>query len=400
MEQNAEDEPVAEELASEVGDLKQNLVDLRRDLHQHPELAFQESRTAAVVASRLEELDIPVRTGVAKTGVVGLLEGRKPGPTVMIRADMDALPVQEVSGRLYSSSVEGRMHACGHDGHTAVLVAVATLLARRRDSLRGRVKLVFQPAEETMEGAQRMVEEGVMEDPKVDKVLVCHFWSPLPVGTVGVRPGPIFVSTDEISLLVKGRGGHGGLPHLSVDPVVIAAHTVVALQNILSREVAPSQRVVLGFGRIHGGTQFNIIPPEVELHGNLRTLDEEVRSFVLRRVEEVATSVAAGMRGQAEFRHVRGIPAVVNDPEVAGVVASIASRVVGQKNVLEVNPIMVGDDASLFLRQAPGCYFLVGAANEDKGIGAPHHNPEFDLDEEALPIATRILAEAALHYLS
>jgi len=400
MGQTIEGETMADEMASEVEGLKDEMVALRRDLHRHPELAFQERRTAGTVASRLEELGISVRTGVAETGVIGLLQGGAPGPTVMIRADIDALPVQEVPGRPYSSVEEGKMHACGHDGHTTILVAVAKLLAGRKGSLKGRVKLVFQPAEETMSGAQPMVEEGVMENPKVDRVLVCHLWSPLEVGTVGVRPGPIFVSTDEIRVLVKGKGGHGGLPHLSVDPVVIAAHTIVALQSIVSREVDALQRVVLSFGRISGGTQFNIIPDEVRLEGNLRTLDEEVRSFVMKRVAEVAGSVAAAMRGRAELVHVRGIPPVVNDREVTEVVAAVAGRVVGKENVIQVEPVAVGDDAALFLERAPGCYFLVGAGNKERGITAPHHNPEFDIDEAALPIAARILAEAALHYLS
>ena len=390
---------MADEIAREVEGLKDGLIALRRDLHRHPELPFEEKRTAGIVAARLQEMGISVRTGVAGTGVVGLIEGGEPGPTIMLRADMDALPVQEVQGRPYSSVENGKMHACGHDGHVAALVTAAELLARRKQSLKGRVKLVFQPAEETISGAQRMIDEGVTEEPKVDRVLTCHLWSPLEVGKVGIRTGPIFVSTDNMWIRVKGKGGHGGLPHQTVDPVVIAAQVVVALQAVVSREIDSAQRVVLTFGKIAGGTQFNIIPDEVELGGNLRTLDDGVRSHMLRRIEELARAVAEGMRGSIEFEHVVGTPAVVNDPDTVDVVAAAAGKVVGQENVIQVEPVAVGDDAALYQQQAPGCYFLVGAGNEEKGIVAPHHNPAFDIDEEALPIAVRVFVEAALHYL-
>lgn len=391
---------MTDSIAHEVAGLRDELVALRRDLHRHPELPFQETRTARVVASYLEGLSIPVKTGIGGTGVVGLIEGGQPGLTVMLRADMDALPVQEVAGREYGSVEPGKMHACGHDGHVAILLTVAKLLSGRRASLRGNVKLAFQPAEEPISGAQRMIDDGVMQSPKVDRVLTCHLWSPLQVGTVGVRPGAIFVSTDILRVVVQGRGGHGGLPHQTVDPVNIAANVLVALQSIVSREVDAAQRVVLSFGKIAGGTQFNIIPDEVELGGTLRTLDEGVRQFVLRRVEEVSGAIATGMRGHALFQHVNGTPAVVNDPEVAAVVAAAAEKVVGKENVLPVEPVSVGDDAALFQQRAPGCYFLVGAGNEAKGITAPHHNPAFDMDEDALPIAVRVMVEAALHYLS
>jgi amidohydrolase len=380
--------------------LTDDMVALRRDLHKHPELPFEEIRTAGIITSHLSEAGIQVKTGVGKTGVVGLIEGGVPGPTVMIRADMDALPVQEVAGREYGSVYTGRMHACGHDGHVAVLVTVARVLASHRGSLKGNVKLVFQPAEEPIAGALLMLEEGVMENPRVDNVLSFHLWSPLEVGTIGIRTGPIFSSTDILRIVVRGKGGHGGLPHQAIDPVVIAAQVVVAMQTIVSREVASGQRAVLTFGKITGGTQFNIIPDEVELGGNLRTLNDEVRSHVLARIEEMAKAIASGMRGQAVYEFVRGVPPVVNDPSVTKVVSDVAKRAVGTDRVLVVEPVSVGDDAAWFLQKAPGCYFLVGAGNKTRGIVAPHHNPSFDIDEMALPIAARILTETALHYLS
>ena len=388
------------DISQDVAELEGQLIETRRDFHRHPELSFQERRTGEIVATRLDAMGWKVKSGVAETGVVGLLEGNGPGETLMVRVDIDALPIQEPGDRPYSSLVDGVMHACGHDGHTAVGLAVAELLGRYRDSIKGRIKLVFQPAEEIMSGAIRMIEEGVMKDPVVDRVLSFHLWSPLPVGQVVSQSGPIFSSADEIRITVKGKGGHGGMPHLSVDPIVIASHVVTALQTVLSREISPTQTAVLGFGTIHGGTAFNVVSGQVELTGTVRTLDDSVREFVMKRTEEIAVGVARGLRGDAQFRHVRGAPMVVNDSSVADVVAKAAAPIVGRDNVVTIPPPQVGDDAAFFLREAPGCYFLVGCGNPQRGIIASHHSAQFDIDEAALPLATRILAEAALHYLT
>ena len=387
-------------LAQDVAALSDQLVATRRDFHRHPELSFQEWRTGEIVGNRLDDLGWKVKRGVAETGVVGLLEGSRPGKTVLLRVDIDALPIQEPKDRPYSSLVDGVMHACGHDGHTAVGMAVAELLSRYKDSIKGQIKLAFQPAEEIMSGAIKMIEEGVMKDPDVDRVLSFHLWSGLPVGQVVSQAGPIFSSADEIRITAKGKGGHGGMPHLSVDPIIIASHIVTSLQTILSREVAPTQTAVLGFGTVHGGTAFNVVSDQVELSGTIRTLDDSVREFVLKRAEEIASSVAKGLRGDAEFKHVRGAPAVVNDESVARLVAEVAAPIVGEENVVNMPPPQVGDDATFFLREAPGCYFLVGCANSQRGITASHHSAQFDIDEDCLPIATRILTEATLRYVS
>ena len=391
---------MASNVAEGVAELKEELIATRRDLHRHPETAFQERRTSELVAARLESFGYHVQRGIAETGVVGLLEGDEAGPTVMIRADIDALPIQEPEDRPYSSLSPGKMHACGHDGHTSVGLAVAELLSHHRQAMKGNVKLVFQPAEEIIAGAKRMLDEGVMKDPKVDRVLSFHMWPSLPVGKVVAQAGTIFSSVDEIRIDVKGRGGHGGLPHLSVDPIVIASHVVLALQDVLSREVAPDQAAVLGFGIIRGGSQFNIVAEEVELTGNIRTFDETNRSFMLQRVQEISTAVAGGLRGEAVFHHVKGSPSVVNDAEVAKIVAEVAAGVVGGENVVAIPPATVGDDAAYFLNEAPGCYFLMGCANSQRGIVAPLHSPDFDIDEEVLPLATRILTEATLRFLT
>ena len=384
----------------DVESIRDRLVEDRRDFHQHPELAFQEHRTAGVVAERLDSLGWNVRTGVGETGVLGQLSGSGAGPTVLIRVDMDGLPVQEPMDRPYSSQVEGRMHACGHDGHMAVGLAVADLLSRRRDALKGNVKLAFQPAEEIASGAQKMIDDGAMRDPKVDRTLSFHLWSGLPVGQVTAQPGPIFSSADGIQLTIKGKGGHGGMPHLSVDPILISAHVITALQTILSREIAPTQTGVLGFGTIQGGTAFNVVSDTVELAGTVRTLDDSVRDYILKRIEEISSQVAQAMRGDCEFTHIVGVPPVVNDEEVSRLVTDVAQTVVGTENVVTITPLQLGEDVTLFLRQAPGCFFLVGCGNEAKGITAPHHSAQFDIDEDSLPIAAQIMTEATLRYVA
>lgn len=391
---------MADDIGHEVALLKDKLIELRRDFHRNPELSFQEHRTAEIAASYLENVGWEVTRGIAGTGVMGMLEGAFPGPTVLLRVDIDALPIQEPRDREYSSQVDGAMHACGHDGHTAVGMVVAELLSSRRDSIKGNIKLVFQPAEEIMGGALPMIEAGVMKDPPVDNVLSFHLWSGLPVGQVTSQAGPIFSSADEIKISVQGKGGHGGMPHLAVDPILISCHVVTALQSVLSREVQPSQAAVLGFGTIHGGTAFNVVSDEVQLTGTVRTLDDSVRAHILKRAEEISVNVAHGLRGEARFEHVQGAPSVINDPRVSRLVADVAAPIVGEENVVTITPPQVGDDATYFLREAPGCYFLVGCGNEARGITASHHNQHFDIDEDSLPIAAQVLTEAALRYVT
>ena len=391
---------MADQVGHDVAALKNKLIELRRDFHRNPELSTQEHRTAEIVGNYLDDVGWEVTRGVADTGVLGLLRGSEPGPTVLLRVDIDALPIQEPRDRVYSSQVDGVMHACGHDGHTAVGLVVAELLSSYKDFIKGQVKLVFQPAEEIMGGAERMIQAGVMKDPPVDHVLSFHLWSGLPVGQIVSQPGAIFSSADEIKISVQGRSGHGGMPHLAVDPILISCHVVTALQTVLSREIQPSQTAVLGFGTIHGGTAFNVVSDEVELKGTVRTLDDSVRQHVLKRAEEISKAVAQGLRGEARFEHVGGAPAVINDAKVARLVADVAAPIVGEENVVTISPPQVGDDATYFLREAPGCYFLVGCGNEERGITASHHSQHFDIDEDSLPIAAQVFTEAALRYVS
>jgi len=382
-----------------VQELKEEMVAFRRELHMHPETAFEEERTAGRVAERLRSLGYRVQTGIAKTGVVGVLEGSGPGPTVMVRADMDALPIQEVAGRPYGSRVPGKMHACGHDGHTAIAVALAEVLARFRDRLRGRVVFAFQPAEEVMRGARAMLEEGLMETYRPDRVVGLHLYSLMPVGQVGVRAGTLWASADELRFVVHGQSSHGALPHLGVDAVALTAVVVSALQLLVSRETPPTQPVVLSLGTVQGGTAFNILAERVEMTGTLRTMDEAVQARLLERIREVVEGVAGALRGRGEVHHLNTCPPVVNDPEVAERVRQASLQVVGPEHTVEVPPATVSDDMALFLKSAPGCYFLVGCANPARGIGAPHHSPEFDIDEDALPIGCEVLARTVLSYL-
>ncbi|HLI28909.1 MAG TPA: amidohydrolase [Chloroflexota bacterium] len=388
------------DLQAEVAAALPRLIALRRDLHQHPELAFQERRTARVIAERLRAAGLEVREGVAATGVVALLEGGRPGPTVAVRADMDALPLEEEGDRPYRSRTPGVMHACGHDGHVAVAVTLAEIFARHRAALPGRVKFIFQPAEETAGGAERMIAEGVLEAPHVDRVLGLHLWNYVPVGQVAVKEGPIFASVDELRITVRGRGGHGAIPHDAIDPVVVAAHLVTALQALVSREISPHEPVVLTIGAIHGGTAFNIIPERCELLGTLRTFDPQVRRYLLERVEGLARGLTAAFRAEATVHTRASCPAVVNDRELTELVRRAAAAELGEAAVVDTRGTLGGDDMADYLALRPGCYFFVGARNEARGLDRSHHNPGFDFDEAALEVAARVLGRATLAALT
>jgi amidohydrolase len=378
---------------------REGLIALRRDLHAHPELAFQEERTAGIVDARLRAAGLEVRTGLARTGVVGVLRGGSPGRTVLVRADMDALPIQEASEVSYRSQIPGCMHACGHDGHTAIAVVLAELLSERRAEMAGALVFAFQPAEEITSGALPMIEAGVMDAPPVDAVVGLHLWNDLPVGTVALSPGPVFGSVDEIMISIEGRGGHGAIPHQAVDPIVAAAHVVTALQTIVSRETAPLDAAVVTIGTIHSGTAFNIIPDRVEMRGTVRAFTEEIRERTLRRVEEIVVGVAGAVRCGATVTNRFGCPPVVNDAAVTAVVRDVAVAVVADERVVDLKPTTGSDDVAYFLQRAPGCYFAVGSHNRDRGLDAAHHNPRFDFDEEALVIGAKVLGGAALRLL-
>lgn len=372
---------------------------LRRDFHCHPELGFQEVRTAGVVARELNALGLEVKTGIAETGVVALLEGARPGPVVMLRFDMDALPILEETGVEYASQVPGVMHACGHDAHTAIGLTVARMLYGRRDQLAGTIKFVFQPAEEGLGGAERMVKEGVLEDPVPDIALGLHVWNESPLGWLGIGSGPVMAAGEIFQIKIIGKGGHGALPQLAVDPVAAAAQMITALQNIVSRNVPPLDTAVVSACSIHGGDAFNVIPPYVEIKGTIRTFKPEVREMVMRRFYEIVDNVSAAMGCTVE-REVHVLtPAVVNDSGVTEIVRTAASKVLPAFMVESECKTMGSEDMAYFLQEVPGCFFFLGSANPEKGMNAPHHHPKFNIDEDVLPRAAALMAAAAVECL-
>jgi amidohydrolase len=396
----------ADDVHSLVQRLRPALVELRRHFHQYPETSYEERRTAQAIAGRLREIGLEVTEDIADTGVVGLLHGGataggdEPDRTLMIRADIDALPVTEETGLDYASRIPGKMHACGHDGHIAIALITAEVLAGYQDRLRGNVKFVFQPAEERIGGAARMIEAGVMRSPDVSAVIGLHLWSLIPVGDVAVQAGPFFASADEVHVRIRGRGGHGAMPHVNVDPIVAAAQFIMATQTLISREVSPFHPAVVTFGSIHGGTAFNVIADEVELRGTVRTYDPLDREHLLRRLDEISGATSRSLRAQSDYEVVHGCQACVNDPKITELVRRAAAATVGSRHIPTSDQRQsVSDDMALFLVAAPGCYFLVGAGNADKDITAPHHSSHFQIDEEALPIGVEVMARSALDYL-
>jgi amidohydrolase len=376
-------------LSSDVRASAADLQALRREFHQHPELAYAETRTAARVAAFLEGTGLRLRTGVGGTGVTADTPGE--GRRVLLRVDLDALPIQEQSDAPYASRVPGLMHACGHDGHTAIGAVAARILSGR--TLPGSVRMLFQPAEEGEGGAQAVIRDGALEG--VDVVMGIHLWNELPVGTLGVKAGPLMAAVDRLRIVVQGRGGHGGQPHRAADPVVAAAHVVIALQTIVAREVSPLQSAVVTLGSIHGGEAFNVIPDQVTITGTIRSFDEELRRSMPERIRRIASGVAEGLQCRAEVEVKAGNPAVVNDPGVAEIARRAAVQVVGEAGVVSPEPTMGGEDMAVYFERVPGCFVFVGSADAGRGLAEPHHSPRFDFSEDALAIGCEFLLKAA-----
>jgi amidohydrolase len=365
------------------------LVAWRRDLHRHPEIGLQEHRTAGIVADTLRELGYSVQEGVGETGVIGLLENG-PGPVVMSRVDMDALPIQETNDVPYASEVEGMMHACGHDAHVAIGLGVATLMAQHRDAWQGTLKLVFQPGEEGMNGAELMVRDGALETPRPEAVLAVHVWNFQPVGTLAAVPGPVMASAEAWFATITGKGGHAATPERTIDPVTVGALTVNALQTVVSRNVGARDTAVVSVGMLRSGDTFNVIPDTAELQGTIRTYDPDVRETVLRRVREIIEGTAAMMGAQAELELKALTPALVNDEEVTALVQDVIRELWGEDALNTTERTMGSEDAAFFLREVPGCYIFVGSGFADREP-PPHHNPRFDIDERALVNGTAVL---------
>jgi amidohydrolase len=376
------------------------LIATRRDLHRHPELGFQEFRTAGIVAERLRAAGYGVQTGIAETGVVGTLRGGAgDGPTLLLRADMDALPIHEETSHGFVSINPGVMHACGHDAHVAIGLAVAERLAAKRDGWRGVVKYVFQPAEEGCGGARRMVEEGVLEG--VDAALGLHVWTVMESGLVGVVSGPFMAAAAVFEITVRGRGGHGASPHETVDPVLVGSQIVLALQSIVARNIHPLRSAVVSVTAFHAGDAFNVIPETALLRGTVRAFEPELCAELPRRMEQVVQGVCAALGADYEWHYHQHTPPTLNDAELAERVRRAAVAVVGEERVRTDPDVrtMGSEDFGEFSGRVPGCYFFVGCRSEPKGAVYPHHNPRFDICEDALPVGVEVLERAALDVL-
>ncbi len=386
------------DFCNEAEALFDEMVEMRRDFHRYPELGFEETRTSGIVAERLTKLGFEVQRGVGQTGVVGLLDGPVEGPTVMLRFDMDGLPIQEHSDVPYASRNPGVMHACGHDGHTAMGLTLAKIMAKYRNEIKGTLKFVFQPAEEGLGGAFAMLADGVLDNPRPDVAFAMHVWLPEEIGNIRVVEGPCMSSSSVFTLTVQGRGGHGAAPHLAVDPVLAAAHIVAALQTIVSRNVNPQESVVVSIGEFKAGTTFNVIPEKAILKGTVRSYNNELHRMIYRRILEMATRMAEAFNCKASMETIAIVQAVVNAPEPTAVVREVAAQIMGEDNIVQKRT-MASDDMGFFLDEIPGCYFFIGGGNEEKGFTYPHHHPKFDFDERAMINGVAVMAETAARYV-
>ncbi len=386
-----------DDLKQLVADQKDLVVQTRRDLHRIPEPAYTETKTSAYVAEYLKREGIQAQTGIAQTGVVGLMKCGAPGKTLLIRSDIDALYIQEDTGLPFASTHAGRMHACGHDCHMAMALGAATVLNKIKDRLKGHIKFVFQPAEEGPGGAKPMIDAGVMENPTVDYSIGCHVWPDLPEGTVGVKAGPLMAAMDRFDIKIIGKGGHGAMPHQCIDALEVGTQVVSALQRIVSRQMKPLNPAVVTVGSFRAGTTFNVIPGEAEMCGTTRTFDREVWLSWPERIERVLRGVCHSMGADYTLKYSQGYPPLVNNDFMAGIVGRCAGEVVGVERVVEPEPTMGGEDMAFFLERSKGCFFFLGVGVE--GCSGIHH-PKFNVNEKNLLTGIEIYAKVASALLS
>ena len=374
---------------------------IRRDLHQHPELGFQEHRTQGIIVEELQKFGLEVRSGIAKTGVVGLLKGKSDGPVLLLRFDMDALPIQEQADIDYKSCVPGLMHACGHDGHVAIGLTVARLLSGIRDEFSGQVKFMFQPAEEGLGGAEKMLAEGILHNPEPDYALAVHLWNGLETGMVGVAAGPVMASSDIFEVQITGHGGHGAMPDQTIDPVQAAAQIVSALQTIVSRNISPLDTAVVTVASLKSGETFNVIPSSAELKGTIRTYQKEVREQVIKRFRQIVEGISGAMGCSCSLEIKSITPAVVNDSFMIEQVRKAVEKYLPTQNLhLVANQTMASEDMAFVLEQIPGAYLFIGSANPQKEEVFGHHHPRFDIDENALVNAAALITASVLQILN
>jgi amidohydrolase len=394
---------VADSLRSDIDEIMPGVIADRRYLHTIPELGLDLPKTAAYVLERLKAIGVEdIQTGIAVSGMTALIHGTKPGPgrVALIRADMDALPILEANDVEYVSTIPGKMHACGHDAHTSMLIGIASMLMERRDQFSGTVKLLFQPGEEDPGGAEPMIKAGVLENPHVDAVFGMHVAQGLPVGQIAFNPGPSLASADSATIIIQGKGGHGASPHLGVDPIVISAQIVMALQTIVGRNIDPIDTAVVTVGMIAAGEASNVIPDTAEMRLTIRAFKQETREFLERRITEIATTIAASYGGSATVHYEWGYPPTINDAVHTAIVQQVAGEVLGEENAILAPPRMGAEDFSYFLEQRPGSFFFVGTQNDAKGLTWGHHHPRFDIDEEGLANGIEVMVRVVERYLN
>ena len=387
----------------EANHIKDELIEIRRTLHQYPELGFEETNTSKFIKDFLRKEGIQFKE-FAGTGVCGIIEGTKEGvnnKVIGLRADIDGLPMQDKKVCSYASKVSGKMHACGHDGHTTILLGAAKLLNKNKDKFNGTVKLIFEPAEETTGGAKVMIEEGVLTNPTVDVMCGLHVEETLDAGMIMVRRGTVNAASNPFNITIKGSGGHGAYPDTAIDPIVMASHVVTSLQSIVSREIKPVNPAVVTIGSIHGGTAQNIIPNEVKLGGIIRTMTNEDREFAKARLKEIVNGICTTFRGSAEIEIEESYPCLYNDDNMVKILEDSAINIIGSENVkVQKNPKLGVESFAYFANKVPSVFYFLGIRNEEKGIVHPAHNSLFDIDEDALPIGVAIQCEVAMNYLT
>ena len=389
---------VVNKLLKEAITLKDQLIEWRRHLHMNPELSFEEYETSKFVLENLKNLGFEIRTPVAKTGVVALLRGTQAGPTVALRADMDALPIQDEKSVPYASTVPGLAHLCGHDAHTTILLGAAKILSKQRP-LKGNVKFIFQPAEEGLAGALHMVKEGVLENPDVDVIAGLHVHPTASTGFITVAKDVAMACADSFDIEVIGEGGHAAHPHMSIYSITVAAEVISSLQQIVSRSVDPLKPAVLTIGKIEGGFKRNVIAPSVRMEGTVRVLDPSLRKIISERMEHYIKGICEGMGATYKFDYKFGYPSVKNDNRLIPLLDSVAEKILGDSKLSIVNPSMGGEDFAYYAEKVPGIFFRLGTYNEEKNCVYPNHHPKFDIDEDALPYGAALLAQFALDYI-
>lgn len=386
-------------LFSQLDNLYDSMVEWRRYLHMHPELSFEEVETPKFIANKLAKFGVEVRTGVGGRGVVGTIRGAHPGKTVALRADFDALPIQDEKEVEYKSTVPGVMHACGHDGHTATLLAVAKVLSENREQLRGNVVLIHQFAEELAPGgAKPMIADGCLDG--VDAIFGTHLWSGIPYGKIGYREGFSMAASDRFEIEIFGKGGHGAAPHETIDSIVIASQLVTKLQQIVARRVNPLKAAVVTVGSFHAGNAFNVIADRAKLTGTVRTFDSEVRDLIEGEIQRVVEGEATASGATYEFTYERGYDALYNHPAETQFAVQAIGNALGDDLLVTGDPSMGGEDFAYYLQKVPGTFFFTGAGNADLGADYPHHHPKFDIDERAMLLASKALTAIAVQYLN